>query len=340
MIGTSLTDAGVQLLGQRRGLDGYLAAGKTMGIPILYPWANRLGENTYDAEGKEVTLNPGANGVRVDPAGLPIHGVLAAYPGWRVTAQSGNELTAELDFGADPVLLASFPYPHALSLTARLAERVLTLRTTVTPTGDTAVPLCFGFHPYLQLPGVPRTEWVIETPPLQQLCLDQRGLPTGESDHRPAKTAPLGEGTFDDGYDQVTEGAVFAASGGGRRLEVHFEQGYPAAQIFAPIAEDVICFEPMPPPRRAPARRLPLCADWRVGDRGVLNPRLARTSRLVWFRPAAADIESAAEIGRWVQQPITAARIFRRPSISANTACFHKSRNTGLMFPFPAAQPI
>ncbi|EUA93273.1 aldose 1-epimerase family protein [Mycobacterium ulcerans str. Harvey] len=99
MIGTSLTDAGVQLLGQRRGLDGYLAAGKTMGIPILYPWANRLGENTYDAEGKEVTLNPGANGVRVDPGGLPIHGVLAAYPGWRVTAQSGNELTAELDFG-------------------------------------------------------------------------------------------------------------------------------------------------------------------------------------------------------------------------------------------------
>ncbi|EPQ71407.1 hypothetical protein MMMB2_5241 [Mycobacterium marinum MB2] len=41
-----------------------------------------------------------------------------------------------------------------------------------------------------------------------------------------------------------------------------------------------------------------------------------------------------------MQQPITAARVFRRPSISANTGCFHKSRNTGLMFPFPAAQPI
>lgn len=39
MIGTALTDAGVQLLGQRRGLDAYLTAGKTMGIPILYPWA-------------------------------------------------------------------------------------------------------------------------------------------------------------------------------------------------------------------------------------------------------------------------------------------------------------
>ncbi|WP_321576504.1 aldose 1-epimerase, partial [Mycobacterium ulcerans] len=203
----------------------------------------------------------------VDPAGLPIHGVLAAYPGWRVTAQSGNELTAELDFGADPVLLASFLYPHVLSLTARLAERVLTLRTTVTPTGDTAVPLCFGFHPYLQLPGVPRTEWVIETPPLRQLCLDQRGLPTGESDHRPAKTAPLGEGTFDDGYDQVTEGAVFAASGGGRRLEVHFEQGYPAAQIFAPIAEDVICFEPMAAPTDALRRGGYRCAP--IGESAI-----------------------------------------------------------------------
>ena len=51
MIGTSLTDSGVELLGQRRGLDAYLEAGKTMGIPILYPWANRLGGNTYTAEG-------------------------------------------------------------------------------------------------------------------------------------------------------------------------------------------------------------------------------------------------------------------------------------------------
>ena len=47
MIGISLTDAGVELLGQRRGLDAYIDDGKTMGIPILYPWANRLGANTY-----------------------------------------------------------------------------------------------------------------------------------------------------------------------------------------------------------------------------------------------------------------------------------------------------
>jgi galactose mutarotase-like enzyme len=251
MIGTALSDAGVQLLGLRRGLDAYIAAGKTMGIPILYPWANRLGADTYTAESVTVRLTPGENGVRADPAGLPIHGVLAAYRGWRITAESANELTSELDFGADPQLLASFPYPHVLTLTVQLAERTLTVRTTVTATGDRAVPLCFGFHPYLHVPDVARNEWLIETPSLRHLPLDERGLPTGETAPLAAKSQRLGDETFDDCYDQVADGAVFAVSGGQRRLEVHFERGYPAAQIFAPPGEDVVCFEPMAAPTDA-----------------------------------------------------------------------------------------
>ncbi|QUR66105.1 aldose 1-epimerase [Mycobacterium spongiae] len=251
MIGVSLTDSGVELLGQRRGLDAYRGAGKTMGIPILYPWGNRLGENTYTAEGIAVTLVPGENGVRTDPAGLPIHGVLAAYPGWRVTAKSAHELTAQLDFGADPRLLASFPYPHVLELAVRLQRRTLTVRTTVTATSDRCVPLCFGFHPYLQVPEVPRGEWTIETPPLRQLTTDERGLPTGATARQPRRSQRLGDQAFDDGYDHVDEGAIFAVSGGDRRIEVHFERGYPAAQIFAPPSEDVVCFEPMAAPTDA-----------------------------------------------------------------------------------------
>ncbi|MGH3562861.1 MAG: aldose 1-epimerase, partial [Mycobacterium sp.] len=185
MIGISLTDSGVQLLGQHRGLDAYISDAKTMGIPLLYPWANRLAANAYTAEGETITLTPGNNGVRTDPNGLPIHGVLAAYPRWRVLAELANELTAELDFGADPGLLASFPFPHLLALTVRLSGRELTVITVVTPTGDKAVPLCFGFHPYLQLPNVARSEWLIETPPLRHLGLDERCLPTGETSEQP-----------------------------------------------------------------------------------------------------------------------------------------------------------
>ena len=268
MIGISLTDSGVELLGQRRGLDAYVANGKTMGIPILYPWANRLGANTYTAEGTTVTLTAGEHGVRTDPNGLPIHGVLAAYPNWRVTHESANELTAEVDFG-DQELLASFPFPHRLALTVSLFERTLRVRTSVTPSGEKAVPLCFGFHPYLRLPDVPRDQWIIETPPLRHLKLDERGLPTEEATLQPASTEPLGDKAFDDGYDEVAEGAVFAVSGGGRRIAVHFEEGYPAAQVFAPPGEDVVCFEPMTAPTDALRRggyRTAEPGDWGIAQ--------------------------------------------------------------------------
>jgi galactose mutarotase-like enzyme len=268
MIGISLTDSGVELLGQRRGLDAYVANGKTMGIPILYPWANRLGANTYTAEDTTVTLTAGEHGVRTDPNGLPIHGVLAAYPNWRVTHESANELTAEVDFG-DQDLLASFPFPHRLALTVSLFERTLRLRTSVTPSGEKAVPLCFGFHPYLRLPDAPREQWIIETPPLRHLKLDERGLPTGETTPQPATTEALGDKAFDDGYDEVTQGAEFAVSGGGRRIEVHFEQGYPAAQVFAPPGEDVVCFEPMTAPTDALRRggyRTAKPGDWGIAQ--------------------------------------------------------------------------
>ena len=251
MIGISLSDSGVELLGQRRGLDAYVANGKTMGIPLLYPWANRLGANTYEAQGKTVTLTDGEYGVRTDPNGLPIHGVLAAFPNWRVTHESGHELTAEVDFTTDDELLASFPFPHRLSLTVTLFDRTLRLRVAVTPTGECPVPLCFGFHPYLQLPDVSRDQWVIETPAMRHLTLDDRGLPTGDAVVRPALSEPLGDKTFDDGYDQVADGSAFALSGGGRRIEVHFEEGYSAAQVFAPPGESVVCFEPMTAPTDA-----------------------------------------------------------------------------------------
>lgn len=245
MIGTSLAEDGTEYLGQRRGLDAYVTDGKTMGIPLLYPWANRLSASTYDVDGAVVTLTPGAGGVRTDPHGLPIHGVLAAYPGWLVTAHTDHRLTATVDFGAHPRLLAAFPFPHLLTQDVTLADRTLTIATTVTPTTGAAVPLCFGYHPYLQIPGVPRAEWVLETPALQRLPTDDRGIPTGERQDWPAAAEPLGDRVLDDGFSGVADGAVFALSGGGRRIEVTYEQGYPAAQLFAPAGDALVAIEPM-----------------------------------------------------------------------------------------------
>lgn len=254
MIGVSLKDGDTELLGQRRGLDMYISAGKTMGIPVLYPWANRLSSNTFSVDGAVVDIDPDGAGVRADPNGLPIHGLLAAHPGWQVLSESDDQLLVEFDFGGHPELLASFPFPHTLEVEYTLRDATLTVRTAVSATSAAAVPLTYGYHPYLQLPGIPRASWVIETPAMRHLEVDQRGLPTGVTSEQPAGSMVLGDKTFDDGYDQVADGSVFAVSGGGRRLEVGFVSGYPAAQIFAPPGEDLICFEPMAAPTDALVR--------------------------------------------------------------------------------------
>ena len=64
-------------------------------------------------------------------------------------------------------------------------------------------------------------------------------------------TEPLKTVVYDDGFDKVPEGAVFALSGGDRRIEVAFEKGYPAAQLFAPSNDDVVGIEPMAAPTDA-----------------------------------------------------------------------------------------
>ena len=60
---------------------------------------------------------------------------------------------------------------------------------------------------------------------------------------------PLGLQTFDDEFAAPTE--PFALEGGGRRIEVSFDRGYPFAQVYAPDDDDVIAFEPMTAPTNA-----------------------------------------------------------------------------------------
>ena len=77
-------------------------------------------------------------------------------------------------------------------------------------------------------------------------------IPTGDTEPvEYPQPLRLGDHTFDDGYADVTDGARFALSGGGRTVEVEFVTGYPYAQVFAPPGEDVVCFEPMTAPTSA-----------------------------------------------------------------------------------------
>jgi aldose 1-epimerase len=253
MIGCSLRHAGEELLHRGGGLERYVAEGATFGIPLLYPWANRLAGEEFAFGGRTVGLASSSQLLQRDEHGLPIHGLLTASPRWRkrVTAdRHGARLVAELDFGSYADLHAAFPFSHRIRLDVRLASAKLTLATTITPHG-TEVPVSFGFHPYLRIPGTSRERWEIELPVREHLVLDERMIPTGA--RRPVRyeRAPLGDRAFDDGYAALEVGRPFALSGAGRRIEVQFGQQFPFAQVYSPPGAQFICFEPMTAPTNA-----------------------------------------------------------------------------------------
>ena len=255
MLGASFTHAGEELLGRTEELERYATAGSTVGIPLLHPWANRLAGFGHAATGRLVELDPRSPLLHLDGNGLPIHGVLAASPYWRVVDErvdaAGAALAAELYFGSRPELLEVFPFPHVLRIEARLDDDGLTIATALAATGDLAVPVSFGYHPYLRLPGAPRNEQRVELPVSRRLILDERMIPTGDEEPFAFPPGPIGDAEFDDAFAGLSEPATFVLAGGGRRIGVTFLEGYPYSQVYAPRGKDFICFEPMTAPTNA-----------------------------------------------------------------------------------------
>jgi galactose mutarotase-like enzyme len=255
MVGYSLRHRGDELLGQRGGLSAYRRSGSSFGIPLLHPWANRLSSRSYSASGREALLDPEVSPVRLDPNGLPIHGLLTASRYWelesRIACAERAAICARLDFGAHEELLAAFPFPHELRVEVELALDTLTVATTLVATGDVGVPVSFGWHPYLRLPGVPREEWTIELAGKTRALLDESGIPTGGEEPAEVSPGPLGGRGYDDLFTALTEPPRFALEGGGRRIELEFGDGFPMAQVYAPPEEQFICFEPMTAPTDA-----------------------------------------------------------------------------------------
>src|SRR3954462_6857359 len=79
MLGCSLRHRGEELLAAE-------------GIPILYPWANRLAAWGYEAGGHAVVLDPGSPLLQADEHGLPIHGVLRDCQRWVPESDGGSAL--------------------------------------------------------------------------------------------------------------------------------------------------------------------------------------------------------------------------------------------------------
>lgn len=250
MLGISLSHRGTEILGRLQNLKVAAAKGSTAGIPFLYPWANRLMAPRYEVAGRLVVLDGASPLLHFDRHGLPMHGIPWSHLSWDVIETRQDCLTACLDWSSAE-RLAIFPFRHRLTMTATIQSNSLTLETVLFAGQDGPVPVSFGFHPYISVPGLPRAEWRLILPAMRRLLLDQRGIPTGQEEVYGGLEDELGQRDFDDGFALLEESAEFSVSGGGRRISVELLEGFPNAQVFAPKSKDYIAFEPMTAPTNA-----------------------------------------------------------------------------------------
>jgi galactose mutarotase-like enzyme len=248
MLGWSLRHRGDELVAHPVSLAEYVDSGEPTAIALLHPWANRLSSPEYEIAGRRVKLDMSAPNVHTDPNGLPIHGLVAGSPHWELLDSAPRRLRARLEFGARPEVMAGFPFPHVLELAATLTDERLAIAAELAPTGDLPVPVAFGFHPYLRIPGLERERWWVELPVTSRMVLDERMLPTGRSESVSIPPGPLGDRTYDDAFDGLADPAEFVLAGAGRRLALRFLEGYRFAQVYAPPGGDFISFEPMTAP--------------------------------------------------------------------------------------------
>ena len=247
MTGVSLQYRGVEHLALPGGLAA-LRAGATLGLPLLAPWANRLATRQYRAGRVGVDLS--VLELTTDDNGLPMHGLLVGKPGWRIERHATRRDTAWFRAAID-VDAPAFPFPHRLEVQVSARDARLKVGTTVIPTGRRPVPVAFGWHPYLRLPGAARSSWRLRLPARRHLVLDGSGIPTGGVVDERAETAPIARRTFDDLYALGRDRRLSYSADDGQSIELRCTSGYPYAQVWVPKGQSFAALEPMVAPTNA-----------------------------------------------------------------------------------------
>lgn len=254
MVCNSMTHDGEEMLGQRYGLKGYLESGKTFGVPILAPWANRLGRMAYAVvhQGggvRRIDVHPDTPHLRFDAYGQPIHGLLRGSADWEVldvrAETTEASITARLVFDQKRVDFAAFPFEHQINLKVTLRGTSLTFSTEIEATGQDEVPIAFGWHPYLSIPGAERKDWEVYLPFTRRCPLGPTLLPTGTREDVEPIIGELGERHLDDLFGDVSNGTTAYIRGNGRKMSIRFDTGYDWAILYGPPYRDHICVEPM-----------------------------------------------------------------------------------------------
>jgi aldose 1-epimerase len=226
-----------------------------LGIPFLAPWANRLDEQAFYANGRKYAFDMELGNVR---GAHPIHGFLSAASQWQIAEAKADRtsawVTSRLEFFRQPAWIAQFPFAHTIEMTHRLQDGALEITTVLHNLSAEPMPVAIGFHPYFTLSDSARDEWVISLGARTEWVLAPDKIPTGET--RPIEQRFPNPGAarlrdhdldhvFGDLIRDASGRAVMSVQGISQKLDVVFGPNYRAVVVYAPKGRDFICFEPM-----------------------------------------------------------------------------------------------
>jgi aldose 1-epimerase len=164
-------------------VDDFKARPGLSGIPFLSPWANRLDEDAFYANGKKYIFNMELGNVK---GAIPLHGFLSSTNQWQVVEVKADKnsawVTSKLEFYRYPDNMEQFPFAHVIEMTHRLKDGTLEISTKLENLSTEPMPVSIGFHPYYQLTDSPREDWTMSVGAQSHFLLSPVKVPTGEKE--------------------------------------------------------------------------------------------------------------------------------------------------------------
>ena len=152
------------------------------GMPPLFPFANRMDQTAFYANGQKYNFDTELGNVR---GPIPSTGFVGGYKGWKlVEAKSdsnGAWVTCRLDFYKNPVFMKQWPFAHTVTVTYRVSNGTLEVKTRVDNMSEQPMPVVLGYHPIYELPEGTRDDWTVSIGAKTHWIETPQRLPTGET---------------------------------------------------------------------------------------------------------------------------------------------------------------
>ena len=221
------------------------------GIPLLWPWANRIDQTSYYVNGKQYAFNLELGNVRLDANKKPIHGLISTSSAWKVVSCKADaqaaEVTSRLEYWKYPDLMEQFPFAHTLELTYRLKQGVLQVEAVIHNLAAEPMPVAIGFHSFYRVNDAPPGDWKIHLGARDQMVLSKEVIPTGERINVQAKypdPLPLKGVKFDDVFTNMMRDAKglgeFWIQGKTEKVSVIYGPKYDVAVVVAADRDNVV----------------------------------------------------------------------------------------------------